>query len=101
MALTIYENKADEGVVKILVDCRLYLNAERNKLVEEGDPEAKFLFCSAGKYVAKEELIALGVSLKPVVKPLVQSEVKTAPRAAKAKTKPKTTRKKRATKKKG
>ena len=41
---------------KVTVDRRLYLNAAKDALVEEGDVRACFLFCAAGKQVLRAEL---------------------------------------------
>jgi colicin import membrane protein len=45
---------------KVVVDRRLFLNADQTKVVEEGDPEAAFLFAAAGREVLKADLKKLG-----------------------------------------
>ncbi len=45
---------------KVTVDRRLFLNADRTKVVEEGDPKACFLFAAAGRQVLKADLKKLG-----------------------------------------
>lgn len=60
MALIIQENK---GGPKDLVKAnrRLYLNAD-GKAVEDGDPEARTLFCSKGKMISRAKAEAAGVT---------------------------------------
>ena len=53
--LTIVESSKGTGS-KVTVDRRLYLNAAKDALVEEGDDRACFLFCAAGKQVLRVEL---------------------------------------------
>ncbi len=45
---------------KVTVDRRLYLNADRTKVVEEGDPKAASLFAAAGREVLKADLKRYG-----------------------------------------
>ena len=61
MALEIVKRKdsADTGN-KMIADRRFYVNADRSKVVEEGDPEAAFLFCALGKSFLIEEFLDLG-----------------------------------------
>lgn len=61
---------------------KLYLNADQTKVVEEGDPEAAFLFTTPGKRVSKEDAERLGLVKKAEPK---ADKAKAAP-ANKAKT---------------
>lgn len=63
MALTIRADEKDPGGNKITVDRRLYLTSDGSRLVEEGDPAARLLFCTPGKRVLRSELEQLGVEL--------------------------------------
>ena len=72
MALTIKVSKQECTGNKIVADRRLYLNEEKDKLVEEGDKDAKFLYCSAGKFIIQEDAEKLGLEVKvsnPASKP--------------------------------
>ena len=60
----------------MIADRRLYLTADKSRLVEEGSPEAAFLYCTPGHEVNEEELRRLG---GPVVK--VEPEVNVVPEA--------------------
>lgn len=44
----------------ITVDRSLFLTADRDELVEEGDPRAAFLWASAGSEVSDEEAAEVG-----------------------------------------
>ena len=44
----------------MVADRRLYLTADKTRLVEEGDPRGAFLYCSPGLEVDEEELRRLG-----------------------------------------
>lgn len=87
MALTIYENKEATVDTKVKIDRRLYKNAA-GRIVEEGDPSARFLFCSAGKLVDRAELEAAGGSVE-VAEVVVEAEPTVEPEAPKPKPKPK------------
>jgi len=60
--LTITLMKTSTGP-KVTVDRRLYLNAAKTKVVEEGDPEAKFLFAAVGREVLRADLKRLGCQI--------------------------------------
>lgn len=47
----------------MIADRRLWLTADRERVVEEGDPEAAFLFATPGKEVSDEDAERYG--LKP------------------------------------
>lgn len=47
-------------------DRRLWLTADRERVVEEGDPEAAFLFATPGKDISDEDVERYG--LKPARK---------------------------------
>lgn len=64
MALTIQLNKEDAGTGnKVVADRRLYLNADKTALVEEGDHSARSLFCAKGREVLRSELERFGVQV--------------------------------------
>lgn len=63
MGFTITKTKPGPTGAQITVDRRLYLTADRSRLVEADDPEARFLFCSEGKRVSREQLLQLGVEI--------------------------------------
>ena len=44
----------------MVADRRLYLTADKTRLVEEGDPAGAFLYCSPGLEVDEAELRRLG-----------------------------------------
>jgi len=71
MALTIYENKG-AAPSKVKVDRRVYENAD-GKLVEDGDPSAIKLYCSAGKFVNRADFIARGGVIDIVDEPEPES----------------------------
>lgn len=52
----------DEGG-KVTLARSLFLDASRERLVEEGDPRAAFLFASAGKRVLASDLERYGVKM--------------------------------------
>ncbi len=45
---------------KITIDRTLWLTAERDRVVEDGDPAAAFLYATAGKRVSAEEAERFG-----------------------------------------
>lgn len=51
----------DESQVSVVVNERLWLTAERDRLVPDGDPDAAFLFCTAGARVARADALRLGL----------------------------------------
>lgn len=60
MALTINETKGDD-MSKVTVDRRLWLAADRETLVEDGDPRATFLWAAAaGREVPADEAERVG-----------------------------------------
>lgn len=46
---------------RITVDRRVWLNAARDAIVEDGDPAAAFLYATEGKRVPREEAERLGL----------------------------------------
>jgi hypothetical protein len=50
-----------KGGPMFLCDKRLYQTADRRRLVEEGDPDAAFLFCALGDEIPDEDAERLGV----------------------------------------
>ena len=72
MTLTIVVGKKEGGGGnKVIADRRFYLNAEKDKLVGEGDPAARSLYCAAGKPILREEFMKLGgkITTAAAVKP--------------------------------
>ena len=57
-------------------DRKLYLTADRDRVVEEGDPEAAFLFATPGKEISHADAEKYG--LKPAAKPAAKAEEKEA-----------------------
>lgn len=43
---------------------RLWFTIDRTRVVEDGDPEAAFLFCAPGQEVAVEELEKYGIAFE-------------------------------------
>lgn len=100
MALTIRDIKqATAGLVT--ADRRLWLDAD-GQAVEDGDPAAKVLFCSAGARVSRSAAEAAGVTFgKPEAKEAEAAEDKAEkPAATKKATKKKATKAAKTTKKK-
>lgn len=70
---------------KVTIDRRLWLTKDRDRVVEDGDPEAASLYSTPGKRVPREEAEALGV-VKPQRKQAAKAEdKKSAPAENKAK----------------
>lgn len=46
----------------MIADRRLWLTADRDRVVEEGDPDAAFLFVTPGKTVPDAEAARLGLT---------------------------------------
>ncbi len=47
-----------------VADRRLYLDADKSKVLEEGDPAAAYLFCRPGRPISVEDQEAFGLSFK-------------------------------------
>ncbi|MCP4871631.1 MAG: hypothetical protein GY898_23220 [Proteobacteria bacterium] len=62
MALTIQENK-DATQDRVVADRKIWVDAE-GQAVEDGDPAAKILFCTAGTMVSKAKAKELGIRFK-------------------------------------
>lgn len=61
MAFTIEDQRQDVVVARR----RLWLNAGKDKLLPDGDPEAAFLFCSAGQEILRADAERYGLKLDP------------------------------------
>lgn len=61
--LTIVKDEAGPTGAHVTVDRRLYLTADMDRLVEEGHPAARFLYCTPGKRVRRAELLRLGAEI--------------------------------------
>lgn len=56
MSVNFYSNKAQiAGHNKIVPGRRLYFTSDRSKVVEEGDPRARYLYCTEYSYVPEDE----------------------------------------------
>ena len=68
----------------MIADRRLYLTADRERVVEEGDPDAAFLFVTPGKEVsdADAERYGLKPKAKAEAKQADESDNKEAPAPA-------------------
>lgn len=65
---------------KYTADRRLWLTADRARVVEDGDPEAAFLYLTPGKSVPLDEARAFGlVSDEPKGKAAPANKARTAP----------------------
>ena len=60
------------------LDRRLWLTADRDRVVEEGDPDAAFLLGTAGKEIPDAEAERLGLTAKPQAKQSAPAEDKQA-----------------------
>lgn len=56
----------------MIADRRLYLTADKTRLVEEGSPEAAFLYCTPGQTLEEAEI----AKLKQVIEVKVTLEAK-------------------------
>lgn len=63
-------------------DRRLWLTADRERVVEDGDPEAAFLFCTRGVQLTAAEVQRYGVGPRRELEPEPESEEKSAERPA-------------------
>lgn len=73
------QEEAEQMAGSWVADRRLWLTAERDRLVEDGDPAAAFLFCAPGQPVAMEEARRFGlVDPKPKAKAVEKPEDKAA-----------------------
>jgi hypothetical protein len=58
----------------LIADRRLYLTADKTRLVEEGSVEAAFLYCSPGQMVDEHDLCRLlGAKVKPEAKGILEA----------------------------
>lgn len=46
---------------KYIADRKLWLTADRDRVVEDGDPEARFLLAAPGRAVPEEQAVRLGL----------------------------------------
>ena len=56
-------NRPRAAVVGLLADRRLYLTRDESRVVEEGSPEAAFLFATPGTIVPAADADRLGLNL--------------------------------------
>lgn len=66
----------------VVLDRTLYLTADREELVEEGDRRAAFLFATAGKRVPLDEAVRYGLAAAPKSKSKPAPEPEPAPESA-------------------
>ena len=67
--------RKEPAVGKYTTDRRLWLTKDRERVVEEGDPEAAFLLASAGKEIDAETAARYGLGEK-AAKPATNKAVK-------------------------
>lgn len=79
MGIEVTRNET-QATDKVEVDRKLWLTKDRDRVVEDGDPEAAFLYATPGKRVPREEAERLGV-VKPQRKQAAKAEDKQAPRS--------------------
>lgn len=91
MAVAVYDNKAFKAQAgeKVIPGRRLYTNADRTKIVPEGHPEARYLYCNEHKAVPRAELESLLVEERKSEAPEKAEEPDDSPRPRKRKTKSK------------
>jgi hypothetical protein len=58
-------DRGGKPVSGYVADRRLYLVADKSRVVEEGHPDAAFLLCSPGKVVPEAEAKRLGLLKEP------------------------------------
>lgn len=63
----------------VKADRRLYYNADKTKLVEEGDPSAATLAYPEGDEMSAEDVKRLGAGVKQVKEPPENKQVRAAP----------------------
>lgn len=70
----------------MIADRRLYLTADKSRVVEEGDPEAAFLFTTPGKTISDADVERYGLAPKKAKPPVEEpaEEKQAAPKANKA-----------------
>jgi len=79
MGIKITYLSPEAPVKQVKVDRRLWLTQDRTRLVEDGHPEAGFLFCAAGDAVPEDEFKKyelVGATAEPEEKAAEQSEDK-------------------------
>lgn len=75
MAIVVETLEQAAMVKMIRLDRKLWLNADKTKVVEDGDPEAAFLYGIRGHLVPENEAIKLGAVPPPEEEPLKPGEV--------------------------
>lgn len=63
LVVTTLDDQAGRG--QWVADRRLYLTADRSRVVEAGNPEARFLLVATGKSIPFDQAEALGLIPKP------------------------------------
>ena len=64
-------------------DRRLWLTADRSKVVEDGEPGAAFLLCTPGRSIPRAQAEALGLLKAPKPEPEKKEDPKPADKAMK------------------
>ncbi len=60
---------------KYIADRKLWLTADRERVVEDGDPEARFLLAAPGRAVPEEQAVRLGLLTVRQVTDRVRAEL--------------------------
>jgi hypothetical protein len=63
MSLEFKRNDAESKAGDLVADRRLWVNAAKTRLVEDGDPDAAFLLAGEGGRVSEADALALGLSV--------------------------------------
>lgn len=84
MALAINDEDKEHTVSNVTVDRRLYLTADKSKVVEDGDPKAAFLWAIRGRNVSEEEAKRVGYKPKPAKAKAASGDDRPAKSASKA-----------------
>lgn len=59
---------------RVRIDRRVYLTADRERAVDEGDPDARYLLCTAGGEVDRDLAARYGLLDKPEPEPAEPAE---------------------------
>lgn len=69
MALNYVKPHTDVGSGVVTVDKRLYLTEDKERLVEDGHPDARWLWCTPGTQVPREQAERYGLLEEPEPEP--------------------------------
>jgi hypothetical protein len=82
MPITFEKENDNEGKGSYLVTERLFVNADKSKIVPEDSPEAAFLLATPGKRLSAQEAAKYGLKAKSAAP---ENKAKAAPEETKAK----------------